>query len=60
VGPSGAGDSFKYPWGIEVDARANVYVANTNNHRVLMCRDYGALVSEWGGPGEARLCMRRP
>lgn len=49
-GPLGAGAAeVNRPRGIALGPSGDVFVADTNNHRVLMFRDDGALVSEWGG-----------
>jgi DNA-binding beta-propeller fold protein YncE len=42
---------LKYPRGISVDGSGNVYVADTNNHRVQVFTGTGTFVRKWGGTG---------
>ncbi len=36
-----------------VDAAGNLYVADTNNHRILMFTAHGQLITKWGNKGDA-------
>lgn len=48
--PSGA---FNSPKNLAVDEQGNLYVLDTNNHRVLKFDASRAFVKEWGGQGAA-------
>jgi DNA-binding beta-propeller fold protein YncE len=43
---------FNHPSDITTDAKGFVYVADTNNHRILKLTTNGAYVTEWGEKGE--------
>src|SRR5581483_8464085 len=47
---------FRTPYGVAVDADANVYVADTENHRVQKLTPDGQPLAQWGsfgtGPGQ--------
>jgi DNA-binding beta-propeller fold protein YncE len=45
--PPGPGN-FAEPWGVDVDAQGNIYVADTWYHRVLVFGSDGQLIREWG------------
>ncbi len=47
---SGAG-YFNYPYGVAVDTLGNVYVADTNNHRIQIFNPNGAPIAMWGQYG---------
>lgn len=47
---SGAGQ-FNGPAAVALDATGDVYVVDTNNHRVQKFRSDGTYVTEWGGQG---------
>jgi len=40
--------TFVEPWGVALDARGNVYVADTWNHRVQKFDENGKFLLEWG------------
>ena len=52
---SGPGQ-FDQPQGVGVDALGNVYVSDTNNHRVQVFTNDGSFLAQWGsfgsGPGQ--------
>ncbi|WP_211530771.1 PKD domain-containing protein [Methanocalculus chunghsingensis] len=53
-GTSGSGDGeFLTPIGIAVDIQGNIYVADTDNHRIQMFDGYGSFIRQWGGEGVA-------
>ncbi len=48
-GVSGSGDGqFYFPRGIAVDSDGNVYVADTNNHRIQKYDAFGVFLGWWG------------
>jgi uncharacterized protein (TIGR03663 family) len=54
-GPLAEGDGqFDEPWGVAVDSRGNVYVADTWNGRIQVFDQYGRFVRKWGRPGSTR------
>ncbi|MFC2019413.1 SMP-30/gluconolactonase/LRE family protein [Chloroflexota bacterium] len=51
-GTEGTGDGeFSYPYGVAVDASANVYVADTMNHRIQKFDSDGTYITQWGSFG---------
>jgi len=53
-GTPGSGDGeFLTPIGIAVDLQGNIYVADTDNHRIQMLDGYGSFIRQWGGEGGA-------
>lgn len=42
-------DQFRYPFGAAADANGNVYVADSQNHRVVRYTPSGDLDTSWGG-----------
>ncbi|MGZ8189407.1 MAG: fibronectin type III domain-containing protein [Methylosarcina sp.] len=55
-GFGGAEGEFAYPRGITVDAIGNIYVADTDNHRIQKFDNAGNFLSQWGteGSGEGQ------
>ena len=52
VGEEGSGDGqFRVPHSIAFDSLKNVYVTDTNNHRVQKFTSDGQFVSKWGTEG---------
>ena len=43
---------FDYPGGIAVDGSGNVYVADTDNHRVQKFTSDGTFLTQWGSAGQ--------
>lgn len=51
-GSAGSGDGqFQDPHGVAVDGSGNVYVADTQNHRVQKFTSDGVFVTKWGNVG---------
>lgn len=50
--PPGPGN-FPEPWGVDVDADGNIYVADTWYHRVLVFTSEGQLLRQWGSYEQA-------
>jgi DNA-binding beta-propeller fold protein YncE len=56
-GSYGSGDGqFNYPTGVATDAAGNVYVTDSNNHRVQKFTGAGTYLTQWGsfGNGDAQ------
>jgi len=51
--PGEAINQFNFPFGIAVDLDGFVYVADTNNHRIVKFTSDGAFLTEWGSQGSA-------
>jgi len=52
AGLSGAGDGqFSFPKGIAFDSAGNVYVADSNNHRIQKFDSTGTFLTKWGSVG---------
>jgi DNA-binding beta-propeller fold protein YncE len=45
---SAAGIQFYEPWGIDIDSKGNVYIADTWNGRIVKCDPEGNLITAWG------------
>ena len=45
---SAAGVQFYEPWGIDIDSKGNVYIADTWNGRIVKCDPEGNLITTWG------------
>ena len=56
---SGPGQ-FQQPLGITVDLAGNVYVADTENHRIQVFSNNGVLLEQWGSYGAAPGQFYRP
>jgi DNA-binding beta-propeller fold protein YncE len=51
-GSSGSGDGqFNHPYGVAIDTSNNVYVADTDNHRIQKFTSDGTFLTEWGSDG---------
>jgi len=48
--PGDAINQFNFPFGIAVDLDGFVYVADTNNERIVKFTSDGAFLTEWGSP----------
>jgi tripartite motif-containing protein 71 len=46
-----SGNALNYPSGVTVDSSGNVYVADTNNHRIQKFDSSGNHLMNWGSPG---------
>jgi hypothetical protein len=53
-GDSGAATGqFHYPYGVAVDVSGNVYVTDSNNHRIQKFDNDGVFITTWGDSGSA-------
>jgi DNA-binding beta-propeller fold protein YncE len=53
-GREGTGDGeFLFPRGIAADEAKNIYVVDTNAHRVQVFKPDSTFITSWGGPGSA-------
>ena len=60
-GSSGASSSqFNFPTGISVDGSNNVYVLDTNNHRVQKFDTNGTYITQWGSFGTGNSQFKTP
>ncbi len=60
-GASGSGqDGFNHPGAVAVDGQGDVYVADTNNNRVVRLAPDGSVLSEWGSRGMGDGRFREP
>ena len=54
-GREGLGTSeFDYPFGIAVDSKGDLYVADSENNRIQKFHSDGTYVTQWGLPGSSR------
>jgi tetratricopeptide (TPR) repeat protein len=51
---------FKYPDGIAIDSKGNVYVADSNNNRIQVFDSNGKFITKWGTPGSSDGQFGRP
>ena len=60
-GVNGSGDGqFQYPAGIATDSAGNVYVADTDNHRIQKFTSSGTFVTKWGVNGSGDGQFQKP
>ena len=60
-GQEGSGPGqLRHPMGIAVDEQDFVYVADTENQRVVKFTSNGKFVATWGGPGKGQPRFGRP
>jgi len=60
-GTRGAGQGdFKMPRGIAVDSNGNIYVVDTDNHRIQKFSPGGKWLTSWGGKGSGQGQLRNP
>jgi sugar lactone lactonase YvrE len=51
-GGLGGGDGqFSFPWDVDVASNGDVYVADTENHRIQRFTPDGRFLGKWGSPG---------
>ena len=61
LGSGGSGDGeFNYPSGVTVDSSGNVYVADSNNHRIQKFDSDGVFVTKWGSKGSGDGQFQQP
>jgi DNA-binding beta-propeller fold protein YncE len=51
--PGTSEGQLNFPKGIAVDSQGNVYVADSQNHRIQKFDSEGTFITAWGSPGEA-------
>jgi DNA-binding beta-propeller fold protein YncE len=60
-GSRGSGDTqFKSPSGVAVDGNGNVYVADTNNYRIVKYSSSGVYITQWGSLGSGDTQFKDP
>ena len=60
VSASTGSGQFNFPRGIAVDEKGNVYVADTNNHRVQKFSHTGRSLTKWGSYGSGKSQFNNP
>lgn len=61
IGSVGVGDGqFTSPHNVAVDAEGDLYVADSNNHRIQKFDPNGNFVTQWGGQGTAEGQFNEP
>ncbi|MBE9534080.1 MAG: SMP-30/gluconolactonase/LRE family protein, partial [Proteobacteria bacterium] len=54
-GNEGTGNGqFEKPQGVAIDSSGNVYVADSNNHRIQKFDPWGEVIDVWGGPEDGQ------
>ena len=59
-GTAGSGDGeFQNPQDVAIDSLGNLYVTDTNNHRIQKFDNNGQFIIEWGtfGSNHGRACI---
>ena len=51
---------LKSPTGIAIDQEGNVYVADTDNHRIQVFSSNGTFISKWGEYGSGNGTFNQP
>ncbi len=54
------GPGFDSPYDLAVDGSGNIYVADTNNHRIQKFSRFGDLIAMWGAWGSGDGQLRKP
>ncbi|HEX4188141.1 MAG TPA: hypothetical protein VHY83_09605 [Solirubrobacteraceae bacterium] len=55
-----ASGAFDHPLAVAVDGAGHVYVADTNNNRIVELASSGEVIGGWGSPGSADGRLRSP
>jgi DNA-binding beta-propeller fold protein YncE len=58
--PGGGQGEFNHPVGVAVDGAGEVYVADTNNNRIVKLSSSGTVLAEWGSRGMSDGRFRSP